>query len=176
MPEATLAIPTLPPLATQADRLVALGVHELAGMPAAELRGYVADEFPSTAGDLLVVSESLVPASVLAPLLRLGEREGFVVEDMTDVDAFAPVDVVDLPNGPAFVVSGVDRGDEMANWSPDEALPSIVGAARSPLTLTEGIHWALQAPEVLERNHCFMTIGRGLAPRVEIRTARSTHG
>jgi hypothetical protein len=81
---------------------------------------------------------------------------------MTDVDAFAPVDVVDLPNGPAFVVSGVDRGDEMANWSPDEALPSIVGAGRSPLTLTEGIHWALQVPEVLERNHCFMTIGSRL--------------
>ena len=128
-------------------------------MPAAELRAYAADESPSTAGDLLVLSETVVPTSALAPLLRLGDREGFVVEDMTDVDAFAPVEEVDLPSGPAYVVSGVDRGDEMANWSPDEALPNITGAGRTPLTLVEGIHWALQVPEVLERNNCFMTIG-----------------
>jgi Family of unknown function (DUF5701) len=47
----------------------------------------------------------------------------------------------------------------MANWSPDEALPAIVGAGRMPLTLPEGIHWLLQRPDVLDRNHCFMTIG-----------------
>ena len=162
MPEATLATPTLPPLTSQADRLVALGVHDLAGMPAAELRAYAADESSSTASDLLVLSETVVPTSALAPLLRLGDREGFVVEDMTDVDAFAPVEAVDLPSGPAYVVGGVDRGDEMANWSPDEALPNITGAGRTPLTLVEGLHWALQMPEVLERNHCFMTIGSRL--------------
>ena len=47
----------------------------------------------------------------------------------------------------------------MANWSPDEALPAIEDAGRTPLTLTEGLHWLLQCPEVLERGHCFMTIG-----------------
>ncbi len=46
----------------------------------------------------------------------------------------------------------------MANWSPDEALPAITGAGRTPLTVVEGIHWLLQQPDVLERNHCFMTI------------------
>src|SRR5207247_6768332 len=33
---------------------------------------------------------------------------------------------------------------------------------RTPLLLTEGIHWVLQRPEILERNHCFMTIGSRL--------------
>jgi len=47
----------------------------------------------------------------------------------------------------------------MANWSPDEALPAITAATRTPLTLGEGMHWLLQQPGVLERNHCFMTIG-----------------
>ncbi|MGH2882297.1 MAG: DUF5701 family protein, partial [Solirubrobacteraceae bacterium] len=46
-----------------------------------------------------------------------------------------------------------------ANWSPDEALPAIMHAGRTALTLTEGITWALQQPAVLERNRCFMTIG-----------------
>ena len=47
----------------------------------------------------------------------------------------------------------------MANSSPDEALRAIEGAGRTPLTLTEGLHWLLRSPDVLERNHCFMTIG-----------------
>jgi len=46
----------------------------------------------------------------------------------------------------------------MANWSPDEALPAISEAGRTPLTLTEGLHWVLQRPEVLARGRCFMTI------------------
>ncbi|MGC1206746.1 MAG: DUF5701 family protein, partial [Ornithinimicrobium sp.] len=56
----------------------------------------------------------------------------------------------------------VDRGDAMSNWSPDEALPAILTARRTPLTLTEGIFWLLQQPDALERNHCFMTIGSRL--------------
>jgi hypothetical protein len=78
---------------------------------------------------------------------------------MTDVDQFTPVDEAKLPDGPVYTVTDLARGDEMANWSPDEALPAITAAGRSPLTLGEGIHWLLQQPDVLDRNHCFMTIG-----------------
>ena len=61
-----------------------------------------------------------------------------------------------------YAVYGVERGDEMANWSPVEALDAISGAARTPLLLTEGMHWVLQNPDVLERGKCFMTIGSRL--------------
>jgi hypothetical protein len=47
----------------------------------------------------------------------------------------------------------------MANWSPDEAAPAIASAGRTVLTLTEGLYWLLQRPDVLERGHCYMTIG-----------------
>ena len=155
----TAATRSLPSPAAQADRLVALGVHERAGLPAADLRdaARAVDD-----GALLVVHPSLAPASVLAPLLCLDERPGFVVEDMTDVDAFGPIAGVEVPDGPVYAVAGLDRGDEMSNWSPDEALPAIVGAGRTPLTLTEGIAWLLQNPDVLARNRCFMTIGSRL--------------
>ncbi len=153
------ATPPLPSPVAQAERLVALGVHERAGLSAAALRSAAGN---ADDGALLVVHPSLAPASVLAPLLRLDERAGFVVEDMTDVDAFGPIAGVELPEGPVYAVSGPDRGDEMSNWSPDEALPAIVGACRTPLTLTEGIAWLLQCPDVLERNRCFMTIGSRL--------------
>ena len=163
MPLATPASPSraalMPSPAAQAERLVALGVHERAGLPAAELRS-AADR--AADGALLVVHPSLAPASALAPLLELGGKQGFVVADMTDVDAFTPVPPVVLPDGPVYAVAGLDRGDAMANWSPDEALPAIVGDGRTPLTLPEGIAWLLQCPDVLARNACFMTIGSRL--------------
>jgi hypothetical protein len=108
---------------------------------------------------LLVAHPDVVPASALAPLLRLNGKPGFVVADMTDVDEFAPIPSVTLPDAPQYVLRDVDRGDAMANWSPDEALRAIEESGRTPLTLTEGLHWLLQQPDVLERNHCFMTIG-----------------
>ena len=116
-------------------------------------------------GGLLVLPPTLVPVSALAPLLRRGERAGFVVEDMTDVDEFTPIAGLDVPAEP-YVLVGLDRGDDLASWSPDEAADELARRARTPLTLSEGVQWVLQAPDVLERNHCFMTIGsRRVTPR-----------
>ncbi|MFG2295428.1 DUF5701 family protein [Streptomyces sp. NPDC048603] len=157
------ATPLLPALAAQADHLIRLGVHELAGIPADELRTFAESAGGEAgAGDaLLAIHPDRVPASALAPLLRHEGKPGFVVTDMADVDRFAP-DAVELPDAPLYVVTGLDRGDHMANWSPEEALPAIAKEGRTPLLLGEGIHWLLQQPEVLERNHCFMTIGSRL--------------
>ena len=99
----------------------------------------------------------MVPASRLAPLLTLDGKPGFVVVDMDDLDAFAPID--DLEEAPLYLLHGLDRGDDMANWSPDEALPEIRGRGRRPLTVNEGISWLLQQADRLEPNRCFMTIG-----------------
>jgi uncharacterized protein DUF5701 len=151
----------LPPLTAQADRLVALGLHELAGLTPAELCDAAASAGQGD-GALLVLHPDLAPASRLAGLVEREGRRGFVVVDMTDVDAFAPIEGVSLPDGPLALVQGLERGDELANWSPDEALPAITGRGRSPLTLTEGLHWLLQQPAALERNRCFMTIGSRL--------------
>lgn len=168
MPEPTPVtstfLPELPALTAQAERLIQLGVHEIAGLPAAELRAFAETaEVPADSADvLLAVSPELAPASALAPLLRHDDKPGFVVTDMPDVDLFAPLEPITLPEGPLYLVTGLDRGDDMANWSPDEALPSLTARARTPLLLTEGIHWVLQQPAALERNHCFMTIGSRL--------------
>ena len=140
----------LPPAADQARRLIDLGITDVAGVdPQAvlALAGGAAD------GDLVVLP---APASVLAPLLGLGGRPGFVVEDMTDVDEFVPT--MAMPGGP-YVVRGLDRGDEFASVRPADAVPVIEERGRSPLTLVEGLHWAIQDDGVLERNHCYMTIG-----------------
>jgi len=164
VPETTparTALPVLPALSAQAECLIERGVHEIAGLPAAELRTF-AEASAGRDGALLAVHPGQAPASALAPLLRHDGKPGFVVTDMTDVDLFAPLGTVVLPNAPLYLLIGLDRGDRMANWSPNEALPALTAEARTPLLLTEGIHWVLQQPAVLERSHCFMTIGSRL--------------
>jgi hypothetical protein len=163
-PATSTVLPLLPALSTQAERLIELGVHEIAGLSAAELRTFAeAAEAPAGGdGALLAVHPDQAPASALAPLLRRDGKPGFVVTDMPDVDLFAPLDTVALPDAPFYLLTGLDRGDQMANWSPNEALPALTAEARTPLLLTEGIHWVMQQPAVLERNHCFMTIGSRL--------------
>ncbi|WP_284581968.1 DUF5701 family protein [Streptomyces sp. 2P-4] len=161
MPETVSAALPLPSLPAQAERLIELGVPEQAGIPAEQLRAYAATAGGDGGDLLLAVHPDLAPASALAPLLRRGDKPGFVVTDMADVDRFTP-DGIDLPDAPLYLVAGPDRGDRMANWSPEEALPALHREDRTPLLLTEGIHWLIQQPAVLERNRCFMTIGSRL--------------
>ena len=168
MPHAASApsapLPALPALRAQAERLIETGVHETARLTAAQTRAFAAaaETAVGDGGALLALHPDRAPASTLAPLLRHGDKPGFVVTDMTDVDRFAPLDAVVLPDAPLYCLTGLDRGDKMADWSPNEALPALTAEARTPLLLTEGIHWVLQQPAVLERNHCFMTIGSRL--------------
>ncbi|GEL93854.1 DUF5701 family protein [Cellulomonas composti] len=148
----------LPPLQVQAERLVSLGLHLPAELEADDLVAR-ARTLEDRTGALLVLDRRIAPASALAPLLRLGALPGFVVEDMTDVDAFAPVDGIDVPDAPLYVVDGIDRGDDLRGWSPDEADVEIAARGRTRLLLTEGLHWALQATGVVAPNHCLMTSG-----------------
>lgn len=164
-------MPALPPTSDQVERLVELGVAALAGRTVAQLRAEAAD-LPAEGG-LVVVHPALVPASGLTPLLSRGSRPGFVVVDLADLDEFVPVEGVEVPDRPLYLVRDLDRGDDLRSWSPDEAMPEIVRRGRTPLTTSEGICWLLQQPERLEPNHCFMTIasrkpkatGRGLDAR-----------
>ena len=160
-PSAAASQPTLPTLSVQAQRLIDLEVHTFAGIPEHALHAAAAQWGPGRTDALLAVDPVLAPPSALAPLMRRGDRPGFVVEDMTDVDRFAPAGVT-LEGGPLYLVEGPERGEEYENWSPAEALPAITDRGRSPLLLSEGIHWALQQPAVIEPGHCFMTIGSRL--------------
>lgn len=116
-------------------------------------------EAPAPAGDgLVVVHPTLASAHDLAGLITHGGKPGFVVPDLTDLAEFVPIEQVEIPDAPVYLAADPQRGDEMADWSPDEALPAILASGRSPMTVHEGLSWLLQEPTVLRRNHCFMTI------------------
>ena len=145
-------------LTDQLQRLIGLGLPAVADVTPADLAGWVA-EVDGQPDGVLAVHPALAPPSTLAPLLSRQGKQGFVVHDMTDLDGFRPTPDLVIPDRPLYVVTGIDRGDDMLNWSPEEAAPVIAQRGRTPLTISEGISWLLQQPEVLEPNRCFMCIG-----------------
>jgi hypothetical protein len=104
---------------------------------------------------LLTVSARLVPAAEAMPRTELGGRPGFVSRDTTDIDRFKPIESVAVPEADAYLVYDVERGSDLVSVRPDDALVTITGRGRSPLTVDEGIALVTQYPETLEKNHCF---------------------
>ncbi|WP_141014995.1 DUF5701 family protein [Nocardioides sambongensis] len=151
------------PITAQLDVLLSLGLAELSGRDATWLRAAARDAVaaagPATPGGVLAVHPDLVPASRLTPLLQRAGRPGFVVVDMTDLDEFVAVPGVDVPDRALYLVTDVDRGDDLRNRSPEEAEPVLAERGRTPLTVNEGISWLLQEPDRLAPDHCFMCIG-----------------
>jgi hypothetical protein len=163
---------SLPTLHDQVEGLIAHDIHRRAGLTEAELRARVGDR-GAESNCLLAVDSELLKPSELAPMLRLKDKQGFVVEDMTDVDDFVTIEVARPPQALIYLVHGIERGDDLANWSPNEAATEIAARGRTPLTLTEGLLWVLHQPEALERNHCFMTIGSRLTKPSGVLDART---
>ncbi len=139
------------------NRLVSLGAPALAGL-SDEAFLALTPSAEDMVDPVVVIAPELVPAATLAPLLRLNDKPGFVVVDMTDLADFVPLKDMELPDSPLYLMDGVERGDEFSNWSPDEALPVITSRGRTAMTVNEGISWLLQYPELLVPNFCFMTI------------------
>ena len=172
-----------PTLHAQADRLVALGYPGLAGLDEAAFRALVAplergldrlmshehgasDRRPAPAGEvpfLLVVTRDLVRPELTVPLLRLAgsDRPGRVDHNHAEGDlaTYHPLEDLDVPSGPVYLLTGVQRGEEFCGVRPEEALPVIRSRGRTPLTIDEGIALVTQVPEALERNRCFMLSG-----------------
>lgn len=153
--------PDHPSVSAQAQRLVELGVPELGGITAGQLRE-LATSLPADAGagrPVLAVHPSFVSTARLATLLRRGGRAGFVVVDMSDLAGFTPTDDVRVPDAPLYLVGDVTRDDDMLGWTPTDAHAELARRARTPLTISEGVSWLLQQPEMLEPGKCFMCIG-----------------
>lgn len=148
-------------VAEQVDALESVGLFELAHGDRAAVKAAAESLRASTARDetaLVGLHPATFAASTLAPLMSRVGKPGFVVEDMTDVDQFLPFGF-SLPEHPLYLVYGVERGDELQNVTPEEALPQITAVGRRGLTLHEGLSWAITHPDVIEANNCFMTIG-----------------
>lgn len=107
--------------------------------------------------DVLVPAGTIDLPGAMAEIALAG-KPGFVSADLADWDRFSPIDGLEVPEAP-YRLTGVERGDEYLNWSPDEALPEIAKRGRTPLTIVEGIALVTAQPDLLEPNKCFMLLG-----------------
>lgn len=166
------APPTTLPFQAQVDRLVALGYPALAGLDETafgdllaplESLAPTAPAEPGRMPFVLVVTRKLVDPYATVPLLRLvgGRRPGVVDRNHPagDLANYHPLPELGVPDTAAYLLLDVDRGEEVRGVRPADALPIITAGGRTPLTIDEGIAVVTQAPQLLERNKCFMLAG-----------------
>ena len=164
----------------QVDRLVELGYPGLMGMKddglrarleplrvaAEEIDARADEELPGGTPYVVVVTRDLVDPYATVPLLRmasfreLGRKQGVVDRNHApgDLATYDPLPELEVP-GPAYLLVGVDRGEEFCGVRPADALPVIRDRGRTPLTIDEGIAVVTHEPRLLEKNKCFMLSG-----------------
>jgi len=159
---------------SQVDRLVELGYPGLSGLDEPSFRELLQplagpatrvpeqDDVPF----VVVVTRELVPPEVTVPLLRLagGRKPGVVDRNHADGDlaSYHPLPELGLDglgSTKAYLLTGIQRGEEFCNVRPEDALPVIRQRGRTPLTIDEGIAVVTHAPHLLAKNKCFMLSG-----------------
>lgn len=160
----------------QTDRLVELGYPALAGLDEHAFRDLLAPlekaavdlDVPAATATgttplVVVVTRALVRPEDTVPLLRLmgGQNPGRVDRNHAEGDlaTYHPLPELGVPDAAAYLLLGVDRGEEFCGVRPEDALPVITGRGRTPITIDEGIALVTHAPELLEKNRCFMLSG-----------------
>jgi hypothetical protein len=159
-------------LASELDRqvgtLVAAGYPELAGLDLDGFRAYVdplhdlLDGLPQhrdgNSPFVVVVTASLVPTVAAVERLEVRGRRGWT--DMHDeIAAYRPIDGVDVPDCPVYLLADVSTGPETLGVRPDDALPMVLEAGRTPLTVDEGLALATQHPELFGEHNAFQALG-----------------
>ena len=141
--------------------LVDKGYPALAGVAEAEFRERLeplAELTPEEPFAVVAGAGVVDPARAIGAVTLRG-KPGFTDMESDDLARFAPIDGVEVPAGFAYLVTGYDTGPETLNVTPEDALPAIEAAGRSPLTIAEGLAIVLQHPELLRERNCFSLLG-----------------
>jgi hypothetical protein len=145
------APPQLVELRRQSQVLADLGVPPVDDGRLSELAAH------RPAGSFVRVVPGL-PGDQLVARVRLGGKSGFTTMDPADLARFVPLPDLQVPATP-YVIEDVDTGAATLGVRPDDALPLILAAGRTPLTLHEGLAVVLQHPEWLRERNCFELLG-----------------
>lgn len=166
-------------LTRQVDAYIALGYPALAhlsehdfralftpledSLAAAVAEGLDLTATPNRVPFVAVATDALISPETRVPLLRAhgSAKEGILDRNYGEAGLapYRPIDSLDLPRAPVYLVIDLDRGDEFKNIKPRDALPVIEGRGRTPLTIAEGLSFNAAFPELLIKNHCFMLAG-----------------
>lgn len=91
--------------------------------------------------------------------VQLRGRTGFTTMEPDDLARFAPIADVEVPDVTAYVLTDIDTGQDTLDVPPDDAMPTILSAGRSPLTIDEGIALVTHHPDLLVSGNRFSMLG-----------------
>ncbi|HSE09383.1 MAG TPA: DUF5701 family protein [Nocardioidaceae bacterium] len=160
----------------QIQDLHGLGYPALAGLAPADfdalvepLREQVAvieatgpDPTDSAADDripfLLVVRSSLVATVDAVARWSVRGKAGWT--DMeAELSGYQPLEDLAVPDDRVYLLLDVDTGRDTLGVSPDDALPKIRAAGRTPLTVDEGVALVTHFPDVFTSHNAFQALG-----------------
>lgn len=153
----------------QVENLLQKGYQEAAGLSVDEFLQLVAPLRQKTGqlavpeADLeqgrlpfvIVIRSGCVPTETAMRLAERDGRPGITKLYPRQPDDFRPIDDVSIPDSAAYLLADLDRGKASLNLPPSAAMPLIRAAARSPLTIDEGVAIITHYPEFLMKNNCF---------------------
>lgn len=156
------------PLEAQIEAYVAADYPSLAGITETEFRTlFDGLAFPADAQGqipaLAIVTDKLIAPELRVSGLRLAgsTREGILDKNHGEegLAPYKPVESLEIPDAPVYLLLGIDRGDEFRDERPLDALAVVEQRGRTPLTIDEGLSLQTVFPGVLVKNHCFMLMG-----------------
>jgi hypothetical protein len=107
---------------------------------------------------VVVVTSALVPTVAAVERFVVGGKAGFT--DMAEeIDGYRPIDGLDLPTGSVYLLVDVDTGADTLDVRPNDALPRLVAAGRTPLTVDEGVAVVTHVPTVFGARNAFQALG-----------------
>lgn len=119
------------------------------------------DERAEAAGRIpfvLVVRDSLVPTVDAVARWSVRGKSGWT--DMeAELSGFTPIAGVEVPADPVYLLLDVDSGRDTLDVRPDDALPKIRAAGRTPLTIDEGVALVTHFPEIFTTHNAFQALG-----------------
>ncbi|MFD3512067.1 DUF5701 family protein [Streptomyces sp. NPDC058657] len=168
----------------QVEALLGLGYAELSGRSGAAFRelleplrapvlkraSTMAAPSDSHVPFVVVVTRALVPVEESVPLTTLAGRstKPGVIERFYkpgELEQFVSIDALGLPEGEAYVVFDVERGEEFCDVVPLDAMATLASRGRTGLTIEEGIALLTLFPETLAKNKCYSLSGSRLGTK-----------
>ncbi len=112
-------------------------------------------------GDLVVVHRDELPVdSAMEETVDQHGRHGFVgMTGAKPLSAWRPIPEVRLPEAEAWLLRDVSTGPDTFDVPPEQVVPALLAAGRTPLTLEEGVALLLHVPDVLDRANAYSLAG-----------------
>jgi hypothetical protein len=152
-------------LERQLETLVRLGYPALIGTTETDLRSAVerlAALLPGEPSGVdpedhvpFVIVPAAAPLRESALAMTKDDRPATVMIEDEHLDLYAPIEAVDVPAAPLYLLTDIDTGTDLTNVTPETALTTIIARGRTPLTIAEGIALVTQRPDMLRTNKCF---------------------